>query len=160
MTVVMPYKDGSTSPKERAFIEASGRGLVPKDAAAVAQYADPEVAAWKLMSNEFIGDAARRAARDVLRNQGAQTGVAVLMSIALDKAQPAGARVTAARSLVQLSGIAGEEKGSSDPSEMTLEELRRATEKTRMRANLLEHALADAAAPVLEGKAVKASVLD
>lgn len=156
----MPYKDGKFSHKEQAFIDASARGLEPRDAAVLAGYSSPDVALHYLRSRELVGEAARRAARDVLRNQGAQTGVAVLMSIALDKAQPAGARVTAARSLVQLSGIAGEEKGSTDPSEMTLEELRRATEKTRMRANMLEHALADAASPVLEGKAVKASVLD
>jgi hypothetical protein len=112
------------------------------------------------MLSDFVGPAARDAAREYLRQEGAAIAVGGLAVIALDEKQPAGARVSAMRELAKLSGIAGDERDGKDPAEMTLEELRRATEKTRLRASLLEHALADAASPVIEGDSKPGSVLD
>jgi hypothetical protein len=126
----------------------------------LAGYAHPQAQAYALMTRAGVGDAAREAARQFLRSEGAAIAIGGLAVIALDEKQPAGARVSAMRELAKLSGIAGDERDGKDPAEMTLEELRRATEKTRLRASLLEHALADAASPVIEGDSKPGSVLD
>src|SRR5688572_13808024 len=121
---LMVYRKKSLRPMEEAFVEASRQGHEPIAAAALAGYRDPYQMARRLMLSDFVGPAARDAAREYLRQEGAAIAVGGLAVIALDERQPAGARVSAMRELAKLSGIAGDERDGKDPAEMTLEELR------------------------------------
>lgn len=155
----MPKRGGALTPMEVAFIGASREGHEPIAAAALAGYQHPVQLADQLMARPLVGPAARAAVADFVKYE-APKSVLGLAKIAWDPRTPAGSSVRAHIALIELSGIGADDKDSTDPAEMTLDELRRATEKTRLRASLLEHALADAASPVIEGDSKPGSVLD
>lgn len=95
-------------------------------AATKAGYAVPVVVGSQKRHDPRILAAARQAARDRLRSEGAEVGVKVLIDIASDAKQPAGARVAAAVNLVKHSGISAEGSDGAEPHEMTAEQIAKA----------------------------------
>ncbi len=110
-------------------------------AAAKAGYAHPATRGGENAKDPEIASEVRRLARDKLRTEGAEVGVRVLIEIASDVKQPAGARVQAADKLVRHSGISAEGSDGLEPHEMTAEQIARAIEE-------LTRAAASGAKPV------------
>ncbi len=159
----MPLKNGRVTVKEQAFIRRMALSGDPTDAAARAGYPNPPKDGWRLMQNPMVAEASREAGMALLREKGGAVGVGVLMSIALDEKQPAGARTTAATNLVKLSGMAiSDAQGEKDLHEMTGAELSAHHAKLVRQAEAMAQAMADRAKPVLEGESaqVPPSALD
>lgn len=95
-------------------------------AAAKAGYAHPSVRGAENKSDPTVAAEVRRLARDRLRTEGAEVGVRVLIEIASDVKQPAGARVQAADKLVRHAGLSAEGSDGIEPHEMTAEQIARA----------------------------------
>lgn len=74
----------------------------------------------------------RNEARRLLMNEGAQIGVAVLIELATDTAQKGSTRGAAAKSLVQLSGVAGsQDLNEKDLAEMSADDIRTLLSRAR-----------------------------
>ncbi len=98
---------GHLTAKERVFavnMAATGDRLY---SARIAGYSAPHQSAAQNLKNPDVAEDIRRRARHRLQTEGAQVGVAVLLELALDAKQKGSTRGAAAKSLVQLSGIAG-----------------------------------------------------
>jgi len=148
----MPDKKSRFSEKETAFVGVMGVTGDHVIAAAQAGYVNPGQAGWRLMQNPLVAEASREAGQALLREKGGAVGVGVLISIALDEKQPAGARTTAATNLVKLSGMAvTESQGEKDLHEMTGPELSAHHAKLVRQAEAMAQALADRAKPVIDG---------
>lgn len=149
----MPLKNGRFSDRERKFVESMAITNDPKISAAYAGYASPAQAGWRFMQNPLFQAATREAGLALLRDKAGSIGVATLVSIAMDEKQPAGARVTAGKELVKLSGMAiTEGQAEKELHEMTGDELRAHKAKLEAQAQAMAVALADRATPVLENE--------
>jgi phage terminase small subunit len=149
----MPLKNGHLTTKERIFVDAVAVSDNPKVAATVAGYKTPRIDGWRLANDPRVMEASREAGQALLREKGGAVGVGVLMSIALDEKQPAGARTTAATNLVKLSGMAvTESQGEKDLHEMTGPELTAHHAKLVRQAEAMAKALAERAKPVIDGQ--------
>lgn len=147
----MPLKSGRLTPMEHRFVKVMARHGDAPYAAHKAGYSSPSVAASKLMSHPMIADATREEGRRLLIEKGGTLGVYTLMSIAADDKQPAGARVTASKVLIDASGIAvDDDTGGKDPHEMDGNELHAYARKIEMQLEATKRALADRARPVIE----------
>lgn len=149
----MPLKNGRYSDREKKFVKAMAVTDDPTLSAASAGYPQPAKAGWRFMQNPIFQEATREAGLTLLREKAGSIGVGVLVSIALDEKQPAGARVTAGTNLVKLSGMAVTEgQGEKDLHEMTGDELAKHRAKLERQAEAITAAMADRARPVLENE--------
>jgi phage terminase small subunit len=149
----MPLKNGHLTGKERTFVKHMANTSDATYAATKAGYAQPSRDGWRLMENPLVAEATREAGRALLYEKAGAIGVATLVSISIDKTQPAGARVTAGTQLVKLSGMAiTEAQGEKELHEMTGDELRQHTAKLEAQAAAMRQAMADRARPVLENE--------
>lgn len=137
----MPDKKGRLTPMEGIFAKHLGETGDATYAATKAGYSQPVVVGSQKRQDPRIQAASRASARDRLRSEGAEVGVRVLIEIASDVKQPAGARVQAADKLVRHSGISAEGSDGLEPHEMTAEQIARAIEE-------LTRAAASGAKPV------------
>lgn len=96
---------GHLTVKERVFsanMAATGDRLY---SARIAGYSSPHQSAAQNLKNPDVAEDIRRRARNRLQTEGAMIGVAVLIELAEDVLQKGSVRGTAAKALVQLSGI-------------------------------------------------------
>lgn len=129
------------SPMQRTFARHMADTGDATYAASKAGYAQPMTRGSENKSDPDIAGEVRRLARDKLRTEGAEVGVRVLIEIASDAKQPAGARVQAADKLVRHSGISAEGSDGLEPHEMTADQIARAIDE-------LTRAAASGAKPV------------
>lgn len=142
-------------------------------AATRAGYSSPQQSASQNVANPTVQNAMRAHARALLQNEGAQIGVAVLIEIASDKLQKASSRVAAAKSLVQLSGVAGaQDLNEKDLTEMSADDIRDLLARARdalqerlAQRNTIEHnpgerPIAPAESPQIAQAAPNAGVFD
>lgn len=122
----MPDKTGRLTPMEGVFAKHYGETGDATYAATKAGYSQPVVVGSQKRQDPRVLAASRAAARDRLRSEGAEVGVRVLIDIASDAKQPAGARVNAAVNLVKHSGISAEGADTLEPHEMTPEQIAKA----------------------------------
>lgn len=92
---------------QRAFSAKMAATGDPAYSAEKAGYAVPVNAGNKLLHIPDVAEDIRRRARARLMTEGAEVGVRVLIELATDEKQKGSTRGAAAKSLVQLSGVAG-----------------------------------------------------
>lgn len=150
----MRVRQGAFTPMERVFIREMAATQDRKYAAREAGYKSPEITGHKLMAKPHIAESVREKARYRLRNEGAEIGVRVLIEIATDAKQPAGARTTAATNLTKLSGIAVDDATQGkELHEMTGKELAAYRDQLEKQRRLIDKAMSDAATPVIDAVA-------
>jgi hypothetical protein len=129
-------KKGVLTPMETIFVDHMARTGDRMYAARMAGYSSPQQAASKNLANVDVLDAMRRQAAERLRTEGAKVGVDVLITMANDDKQKGSTRVAAAKSLVQLSGIAGGATlTEQDLAEMPPEKMREMLARTEALLN-------------------------
>ena len=139
---------------ERAFAKVMADTNNAPYAAAKAGYRLPDKNGSALMRKPAVAESVREMARQRLRNEGAEIGVRVLIEIATDAKQPAGARTTAATNLTKLSGIAVDDATQGkELHEMTGQELAAYRNQLERQRQLIDKAMSDAAMPIIEGEA-------
>ncbi|MCH4543142.1 terminase small subunit [Ochrobactrum sp. A-1] len=149
----MPKKNGGLTSMERAFVKVMADTNNAPYAAAKAGYRHPDSNGSVLMKKPAIAESVREKARQRLRNEGAEIGVRVLIEIATDAKQPAGARTTAATNLTKLSGIAVDDATQGkELHEMTGQELAAYRNQLERQRQLIDKAMSDAATPIIEGE--------
>jgi len=107
-----------------SFIDAVSRGIEPLQAATDAGYAAPAATVYQLLrSPRVIEEIARNLERS--RVESGAVGLSVAREIAQQRAAPAAARMTAARTLMEWAGMLGRNgPQEKDPADMSTEELR------------------------------------
>lgn len=100
-------RKGSLTPMQRAFSVRMAATGDPAYSAEKAGYSAPATLGPRLAHNVDVAEDIRRLARHTLQTKGAEVGVRVLLELAEDTKQKGSTRGAAAKSLVQLSGIAG-----------------------------------------------------
>lgn len=121
----MALKNGRLTPQEREFARQMARTGDKVYSATKAGYSSPVPRASAALARPEVQDEIRRQAQHRLRTDGAEIGVAVLIEIAQDKKQKGSTRGMAAKSLVQLSGIAnGNALSEADLAEMPAEKIK------------------------------------
>lgn len=146
----MPDKTGRLNPQEQVFAQIMARTSDGAYAAEKAGYASPAKRASQNMNKPAIAEAVRKEARDIL-TAGAVIGAQVLVDIARDASQPAGARVNAADKLLRHSGIsAAGGADDKDLQDMSLAELQKRAAELRQLNDAVDRERADRAKPVLE----------
>lgn len=157
----MPDHVGRLTPQERIWVRYMAATNDATYAAEKAGYASPQPRGSQNLAKPALMELVREAAWKKLRTDGARIGVDVLISIAEDDKQPAGARRAAAADLVKLSGLAGPEGDQAkEPHEMTAEELAAAIDKLRRAAAARLGPGTNDAAPVLELERSESGVFD
>lgn len=152
----MPTKAGRLTGMEREFVRHMARTHDQSYAAAKAGYAVPKNAGWKLMSNELIQIAVRSEVEKALKEKLGPAAVYNLAEIALDKAQPAGARVKASEILMKAAGLGAQEGDSGkELHEMTGDELRREIARMEAHQQAMQRALADQARPIVDASPIE-----
>ena len=126
----------------------------PVYAAEKAGYSSPRQAASMKSANPALQEQIAKA-RDRLRGEGAQIGVAVLLELASDKKMPPGTRRAAAADLVKFSGVgAAEGEAEKDPHAMTDSELNEMIARLEERRTLLLGAAGDRA-KTIDGEVIE-----
>lgn len=87
-----------------AFVEAMTAGKCPTEAARLAGYAHPSQAGYKLIRSPEVMDAIQDARRRLIGGRMASLAVQTLETIMRDASAPVGARVTAARTILDAAG--------------------------------------------------------
>lgn len=147
----MPIKSGRLTGQERVWAAQYARTNDPTYAAAKAGYGSPERRGQANLAKPEVVEESRKQARRLLQDEGALLGVTVLMSIAKDERQPAGARRAAANDLVKHSGISSRvDEDDVDITNMSMAELQRRAAQLRLQNEAIERERADRARPVLE----------
>ena len=110
--------------RQITFARAVARGLEPIQALAEAGYSESANYAWKLIRSPAVVEIIRQELEAQRVDAGA-IGFRVMREIA-EKGKNEGARVTAARTLLEYAGLIGRQAGDAgkDPSEMSTGELR------------------------------------
>ena len=114
--------------KQSAFVTNLVRqGCNPTQAARQAGYAEPKGASFDLLRTPHIQEAIRQERGRYISGDLANIATATLRAIMMDDAAPASARVSAARTALELAGELGVSKREADEdrplSEMTADEL-------------------------------------
>lgn len=114
--------------KQSAFVTILVRqGCNPTQAARQAGYAEPKVASYDLLRTPHIQEAIRQERARYISGDLANIATATLRAIMMDDAAPASARVSAARTALELAGELGASKREVDEdrplSEMSADEL-------------------------------------
>lgn len=124
-----PRRNGvSLTLKQGAFVTVLVRqGCNPTQAARQAGYAEPKVASYDLLRTPHIQEAIRQERARYISGDLANIATATIRAIMMDDAAPASARVSAARTALELAGELGVSKREVDEdrplSEMTADEL-------------------------------------
>lgn len=127
---------------QRSFVVALTRnGTNPTQAARDAGYAHPDVAAYELSRLPHVQAAIAHERQRYVSGELANVATGTLRAIMEDKAAPAAARVSAARTVLEMAGEIGKGKKDAEDdrplSEMSAEELGRLIDKwTEERAQL------------------------
>jgi hypothetical protein len=110
--------------RQITFARAVARGLEPIQALAEAGYSESANYAWKLIRSPAVVEIIRQELEAQRVDAGA-IGFRVMREIA-EKGKNEGARVTAARTLLEYAGLIGRQAGDAvkDPAEMSTAELR------------------------------------
>jgi len=122
----MPDKKGRLTRQEGIFVDrfaATGDATYSADQAG---YAFPTVVGSSKRADPAIMSAVRAKAREMLMTKGADVGVKVLIEVAEDVKQPAGARVQAADKLIRHSGLSAETSEAKEGHELSGVELAKA----------------------------------
>ena len=118
----MPLKSGRLTVKERVFIQAMASTNDKTYAATKAGYSVPEINGHKkakALATEIRAEQMRRIEEELL-----PLAVDVHVQLLLDKATPAGAKVSAVKLAYDATILkAGDAPGGKEPHEMTAEEL-------------------------------------
>ena len=114
--------------KQRAFVTILVRqGCNPTQAARQAGYAEPKVASFDLLRTAHIQEAIRQERARYVSGDLANIATGTLKAIMEDDTAPASARVSAARTALELAGELGKGRGEAVDdrpfSEMSVEEL-------------------------------------
>src|ERR1043165_5227355 len=139
--VSMPYKNGTHTPQEKAFIVAMAATGDAVESARRAGYSHPAQRAHDILNRPRIGTEVARLQMERLSSELLPLAVDALHRLLVSKNTPPGAVVQAAK--LVLDRTLGETDGSKAPHEMNGEELARALDALRREA-------ADRARPVLE----------
>lgn len=132
----MTTRKGPLSPMQKTFAQHYAATGDATYAATKAGYRTPAVRGSENKSDPAVAAEVRRIARETLRTDGAEVGVRVLIEIASDAKQPAGARVQAADKLVRHSGLSAEGADGREPHEMSGADLAKAIDElTRIAAD-------------------------
>ena len=110
------------TPKQKNFIECVIKGDNPTQAARTTGYACPGQASYLLMQNPKILTAIRLRRQTFYQGEFANLAIECLKNVMLDPLAPAAARVSAARTVLELSGDLNG-KDSNYNSESSLAEL-------------------------------------
>ena len=127
MAKLSTSKKPGLSEKQMSFVDhfVSG-GLCQTDAAQCAGYNSPRTAAWRLLQNPRVLEAIRLCRQRYYSGDMARVATATIREIMLDADAPASARVSAARTTLELAGDLGrkDEQGNiKQLSELTPDEL-------------------------------------
>ena len=136
---------------QRAFAKVMARTGDATYAATKAGYAHPTVRGSELAKHPLVQAMTRAEQQKFARDEAGAIAISILLAVGTDQAQPAGARVQAAKEFRAMSGI-GMLEGDKDrdPSEMNGDELHVALERMQRQQQALERALADRAKPVID----------
>ena len=110
--------------RQITFARAVARGLEPIQALAEAGYSESATYAWKLVRSPAVVEIIRQEI-EAQRVDAGSIGLRVMREIA-ERGKNEGARVTAARTLLEYAGLIGRQAGDAvkDPAEMSTTELR------------------------------------
>lgn len=110
--------------RQITFARAVARGLEPIQALAEAGYSESANYAWKLVRSPAVVEIIRQEI-EAQRVDAGSIGLRVMREIA-ERGKNEGARVTAARTLLEYAGLIGRQAGDAvkDPAEMSTAELR------------------------------------
>lgn len=123
----MPNQRGVKTPQERAFIEAYAATMDAQESAKRAGYASPHSAGYLALKRPAIREEIVRLQLERLDTELLPLAVDTLASIMKDTKSPAGARVTAAK--IVLDKRVTDATNGKQPHEMTGEELARAIDE-------------------------------
>jgi len=153
-------RKGTLTPMQREFSRQMAATGDATYSATKAGYRAPAVLGSRLANQADVAEDVRRRARQRLMTEGAEVGVRVLLELASDVKQKGSTRGAAAKSLVQLSGIAGAQALSegdladmpADQIRTLLAEAQRALEARISAAKTIEHepAAAPESAPIAQ----------
>jgi hypothetical protein len=141
----MPLKNGRLTPKEQEYARFVAAGVAPIDAARKAGYSNAEIQVYQIQARPELATEVQRRLVERAQTHGFEVGLETLIEIAADKQQPGGARVSAAKVLVDRGWPEAAAGAPGAFEDMTPEQLEAA------RAALFRK-LADLAAPVIEGE--------
>ncbi len=139
----MPYKNGTNTPQEKAFIVAMAATGDPVESARRAGYAHPGARAHDLMNRPKIGAEVAKMQMERITGELLPLAVDALKRLLINPKTPAGAVVQAAKVVMDRS-FGEDGKDGKAPHEMTGDELARALDRLR-------HEAVDRARPVIEG---------
>ncbi|KAA2235577.1 hypothetical protein [Salinarimonas soli] len=142
----MPLKSGRLTPQEQTFAAVVASTGDTNYAAAKAGYAHPAQNAHKLMQRTAVVDAIVEEQRIRLQNEALPAAVSCLISLVTDQRAPAGARVHAAKVILDRTLGAQATDSPKEPWEMSGEELARAINELEK----LKHEAAVRSKPVLD----------
>jgi hypothetical protein len=95
---------GLTDTQTQFVEELVSSGCTPTEAARRSGYADPGQEAWRLMRKDHVVAAIRTMRERMVSGHAANVAIKTLVEIMTDKAAPASARVSAARTVCEAAG--------------------------------------------------------
>lgn len=150
----MPNKKGRFTVQEKTFVQAMAATGDKAYAKAVAGYRGNSSATRTYeraaVQAEIVREQTRR-----LYQEGLPIAVDTLIGMSRSSSTPAGARVQAAKVLLEYTIGRDSSTGERALSEMTAADIQRELAETRIRAAALEYVAADMAQPVIEAQAVE-----
>lgn len=145
----MPIKSGRLTPQERQFAKHFAQTADPVYSATKAGYNSPQQRASQNLAKPAVVEEVRRAAREILSN-GALVAAQVLVDIAGDASQPAGARVNACDKLIRHAGLSASVEEDADIGSMSLAELQKRAAQLRILNDAVDRERADRSRPVID----------
>lgn len=142
-----PRRHGvSLTLKQSAFVSNLVRqGCNPTQAARQAGYSDPGVSAFDLMRTPHIQEAIRQERARYISGDLANIATGTLRAIMMDENAPAAARVSAARTALELAGELGQGRRDTDEdrplSEMSASDLEQLIGKWQAERNALANTI-------------------
>lgn len=127
----MPRKNGSLTPKEKAFSHYMARTNDREYAATRAGLAHPHVSGSQLMARPAVRDEVIRQAEIMLRDEILPLALATHKRLLTDKTVPAGAALGATKLAYDRTLGVDEGKADKEPSEMSYDELQASIETLR-----------------------------
>lgn len=127
----MPDLKGRLTDQEKKYVEVVARTGDPRLAAKEAGYKAPHVSAYQKLANPTILAEVQRIQTEKLVTELAPIALATLTDIMTSKTAPAGARVQAAKVVLDKGGIGvkGADADGKEPHEMSGDELAQAIQR-------------------------------
>jgi hypothetical protein len=147
----LPFKNGSLTPREKAFVRYMAGTSDQTYAATKAGYSTPRVQASQLMAKPAVKNAVMAEAERILRDELLPLALETHKRLLSDKATPAGAQVTAVKLAYDRTLGVDDGKQAKEPSEMTYDELQASIEELQQQRD----SLADQARDVTPVESVK-----